>query len=44
MTTATEDLTDQQLDSFPLSGRLFTIRPGFHGVTPNLWSGSGGPP
>ncbi|MDQ7876520.1 SMP-30/gluconolactonase/LRE family protein [Microbacterium sp. QXD-8] len=39
ITTATEDLTPEQLQDYPLSGRLFTIKPGVTGVATHLWSG-----
>lgn len=39
ITPATEGLTPEQLAEYPLSGRLFTIKPGVRGVGPNLWAG-----
>ncbi|MBW1639741.1 SMP-30/gluconolactonase/LRE family protein [Microbacterium resistens] len=39
ITTAREGLTDEQLATFPLSGRIFTTKPGVHGVQQPLWSG-----
>lgn len=44
ITTAMEDLGDQQLKKFPLSGRLFTIQPGVRGFPQPLWAGISGPP
>ena len=40
ITTATEDLTPAQLEEFPLSGRLFTVRTGVSGNQPQLWAGT----
>jgi sugar lactone lactonase YvrE len=40
ITTATQDLTDEQLARFPDSGRLFTASPGVAGLPQALWSGS----
>lgn len=39
ITTATENLTPERLEQYPLSGRLFTCRPGFTGNQPQYWSG-----
>lgn len=39
ITTATEDLSPEQAQNYPLSGRLFTIKPGVAGAIPHLWSG-----
>lgn len=39
ITTATEHLTAEQLRAGPLSGRLFTARPGVRGNPPYLWNG-----
>ncbi len=39
ITTATEHLTAEQLRASPLSGRLFTVRPGVRGTPPYLWNG-----
>lgn len=39
ITTATEDLTEEQLSAFPLSGKLFTVRPGVRGLPVAPWSG-----
>ena len=39
ITTATENLTAEQLAEFPLSGRLFTMRPGVRGIPSPLWAG-----
>lgn len=39
ITTATEGLDEQRLARYPLSGRLFTFRPGVRGVRPHLWAG-----
>ncbi|MGN6760450.1 MAG: SMP-30/gluconolactonase/LRE family protein [Leifsonia sp.] len=39
ITTATQDLDDEQLADFPLSGRLFTVRPGVRGLPQPLWAG-----
>jgi len=41
ITTATEELSDQDAARFPDSGRLFTLRPGVTGLPPLLWSGLG---
>ena len=40
ITTASEQMTDKQLARYPLSGHLFTARPGIAGLPPNLWTGS----
>ena len=40
ITTATENLSPEQLRDFPLSGRLFTVRTGFSGNPPHLWAGT----
>ncbi|WP_231562983.1 SMP-30/gluconolactonase/LRE family protein [Microbacterium mangrovi] len=39
ITTARQDLTDETLAEFPLSGRLFTINPDVRGFPQPLWSG-----
>lgn len=39
ITTATQDLTEAQLNEFPLSGHLFTVQPGVRGLPQTLWSG-----
>lgn len=39
ITTATEGMDADQLAEYPLSGRLFTIRPGVRGAAPHLWAG-----
>lgn len=39
ITTATQDLTEEQLAAAPLSGKLFTVRPGVRGLAVPLWSG-----
>lgn len=39
VTTAREGLTDAQLEEWPLSGRLFTLRPGVRGIPPTAWNG-----
>ncbi|WP_202873842.1 SMP-30/gluconolactonase/LRE family protein [Kribbella speibonae] len=39
ITTATQDLSQEQLAAHPLSGRIFTIRTGVHGFPQPLWSG-----
>ncbi|MFC8683451.1 SMP-30/gluconolactonase/LRE family protein [Microbacterium ureisolvens] len=39
ITTATENLTADQLEEFPLSGRLFSFRPGVRGIPSALWDG-----
>ncbi len=39
ITTATEDLTPQQLAQHPDAGALFTTRPGVTGLPPHLWAG-----
>lgn len=39
ITTATENLTARQRAEHPLSGRLFTFRPGVRGIRPSLWAG-----
>jgi len=41
ITTATEHLSAEQLRANPLSGRLFTVRPGVRGNPPYLWNGRG---
>jgi sugar lactone lactonase YvrE len=38
ITTATEALTPAQLDQYPLSGRLFTTRPGVRGIPSTQWA------
>lgn len=44
ITTATEDLTDTELEQFPLSGRVFTVKPGVTGFPLPLWNGALWPP
>ena len=39
ITTAREDLSDEQLAAYPQSGHLFTFRPGVVGNPPHLWAG-----
>jgi len=39
ITTATENLTPEELAESPLSGRLFTFRPRVSGIRPHLWAG-----
>lgn len=39
ITTARENLSAAQLAEHPLSGRLFTLRPGVKGLPPYLWNG-----
>jgi sugar lactone lactonase YvrE len=39
ITTAREELTDAQLDEFPLSGSLFLAEPGTRGLPTYPWSG-----
>jgi sugar lactone lactonase YvrE len=39
ITTATKDLTPEQLDEYPLSGRLFTLDAGVRGLPLTPWSG-----
>lgn len=39
ITTATQGLTEAQLRSYPLSGQLFTTRPGVRGARVALWNG-----
>jgi sugar lactone lactonase YvrE len=39
ITTATQDLTEEQLTASPLSGKLFTARPGVRGLPVPPWSG-----
>jgi sugar lactone lactonase YvrE len=41
ITTAREDLTDDQLTTWPLSGRLFLADVGARGVPTVAWSGRG---
>jgi sugar lactone lactonase YvrE len=43
ITTATQDLDDEQLELFPHSGRIFTVRPGVRGLPQPLWAGFSGP-
>lgn len=43
ITTATQDLDDEQLELFPHSGRVFTVRPGVRGLPQPLWAGFSGP-
>ena len=40
ITTATENLSPEQREEFPLSGRLFTVRTGIRGSAPRLWAGT----
>lgn len=40
ITTATQDLTDEQLAEYPLSGKLFSTQPGVRGLPVPLWSGA----
>ena len=39
VTTATQDLTDQQRRDYPQAGRLFTIKPGATGAAQPVWAG-----
>lgn len=39
ITTASDELTPEQLEAFPLSGRLFTVTPGVTGLPQPLWGG-----
>jgi sugar lactone lactonase YvrE len=39
VTTSVKDLTDDQLDRFPDSGRLFTLEPDVPGLPQPLWAG-----
>jgi sugar lactone lactonase YvrE len=39
ITTATQDLTAQQLSSYPFSGNVFTLKPGVRGLPVPLWNG-----
>jgi len=39
ITTATQDLTTDQLRAFPLSGHLFTAAPGVRGLPVPFWNG-----
>ncbi|MFE7846542.1 SMP-30/gluconolactonase/LRE family protein [Microbacterium sp. NPDC057407] len=39
ITTARENLSPGDLEKHPLSGRLFTIRPGVRGLAPHYWNG-----
>ncbi|MFP3463893.1 SMP-30/gluconolactonase/LRE family protein [Leifsonia sp. SIMBA_070] len=43
ITTATQDLDEVQREEFPLSGRLFTIKPGVRGLPQPLWAGMSDP-
>lgn len=43
ITTATQDLDDEQLEQFPHSGRVFTVRPGVRGLPQPLWAGFSAP-
>ncbi|MGN6128229.1 MAG: SMP-30/gluconolactonase/LRE family protein [Humibacter sp.] len=43
ITTATQGLSADQLEEFPLSGRLFTVAPGIRGFPQPLWSGTSYP-
>ena len=40
ITTATEGLSPEQRERYPLSGRLFTLTPGVQGNQPYLWAGT----
>ncbi|MER7687156.1 SMP-30/gluconolactonase/LRE family protein [Streptomyces sp. NPDC097610] len=40
ITTATSELSDDQLRRWPLSGRLFTARPGVRGLRQSSWAGT----
>ncbi|WP_285725624.1 SMP-30/gluconolactonase/LRE family protein [Psychromicrobium xiongbiense] len=40
ITTATQDLTEDQRAAYPDSGHLFTLRPGVRGLPQPLWCGS----
>ncbi|KQR51771.1 hypothetical protein ASF88_09140 [Leifsonia sp. Leaf336] len=44
ITTATQDLKEDLLAAFPLSGRIFTARPGVRGLPQPLWAGPADPP
>jgi sugar lactone lactonase YvrE len=44
ITTASEQLSDPQRESYPDSGRLFTAHVGVNGLPVPLWSGTGGAP
>lgn len=39
ITTATQDLTDEQLEQYPLSGQLFSFAPDVGGLPVPLWNG-----
>ena len=39
ITTASKGLSEEQKAEWPLSGRLFTFRPGVTGQPPSLWAG-----
>lgn len=39
VTTASDELSDDQLEAHPLSGRLFTVVPGVTGLPQPLWRG-----
>jgi len=39
ITTATQDLSDEQLEQFPFSGHLFTVEPGVLGLPQLPWRG-----
>lgn len=39
ITTASDELTPQELEAHPLSGRLFTVVPGVTGLPQPLWDG-----
>ena len=39
ITTASDELTPEQLEAYPLSGRLFTAFPGVTGLPQPLWGG-----
>lgn len=39
ITTASDELSDDQLEAHPLSGRLFTVVPGVTGLPQPLWRG-----
>ena len=39
ITTASDELSDDQFEAHPLSGRLFTVVPGVTGLPQPLWRG-----
>ena len=43
ITTATENLTAEQLVEYPLAGLIFTVKPGPRGNYPHLWAGTTSP-